>query len=82
MTRELRRYCIKIEPRLELDLFRLLSKRGTISTDKSGNVLWAELPMTEAELESIPGVVQAIEYVQPRWSDVLGVGASAEELVW
>lgn len=81
MTQELRRLCIKIEPRRELELFMLLSKRGTIAADKSGTVLWAELPMTEAELTGIAGVLQAIEYVQPRWSDVLGDGVPAEEFV-
>ena len=75
MTRELQRFCIKIEPRRELELFMLLSKRGTIAADKSGAVLWADLPMTEAELEGIAGVLKAIEYVQPEWSDVLGDGA-------
>ena len=65
MTRELRRFCIKIEPRRELELFMLLSKRGTITADMSDTVLWAGLPMTEAELEGIAGVVKAIEYVQP-----------------
>ena len=41
MTQELRRFCIKIEPHRELELFMLLSKRGTITADKSGTVLWA-----------------------------------------
>ena len=59
MTRELRRFCIKIEPRRELELFMLLSKRGTITADMSDTVLWAGLPMTEAELEGIAGVVKA-----------------------
>ena len=81
MTLELRRFCIKIEPRRELELFMQLSKRGTITADKSGTVLWAELPMTETELENNSGVVKAIEYVQPRWSDVLSEGAPAEEFV-
>jgi len=81
MTQELRRFCIKIEPRRELELFMLLSKRGTTTADKSGTVLWAELPMTEQELENIAGVVKVIEYAQPRWSDVLADGVPAEESV-
>lgn len=81
MTRVLRRFCIKIEPMSELELFMLLSRRGTISADKSGTVLWAELLMTEVELEDIVGVLKAIEYVQPRWSDVYGGGAPAEKFV-
>ena len=81
MTPELRRFCIKIEPRRELELFMLLSKQGTITADESGTVLWAELPMTEAELEGVAGVLKAIEYVQPRWSDVLADGAPAAEFV-
>ena len=81
MTQKRRRFCIKIGPRLELELFVLLSERGTITADKSGTVLWAELPMTEREVEDIAGVVKAIEYIQPRWSDVLADGSPAEEFV-
>ena len=35
MTQERRRFCIKIEPRRELELFMRLSKRGTITPDLS-----------------------------------------------
>ena len=78
MTQERRRFCLKIEPRFELELFLQLSKRGTITADISDTVLWAELPMTEAELEGIAGVVKAIKYTQPRWSDVLADGVRGE----
>ena len=37
--------------------------------------------MTEEELENIAGVVKAIEYIQPRWSDVLADGTPNEEFV-
>ncbi|MBC7820405.1 MAG: hypothetical protein IAG10_26265 [Planctomycetaceae bacterium] len=71
MPQERRRFCIQIDPRQEIELLLQLSKRGTITSDKSATVLWAELSMTEVELCKIIGVVKAIEYIQPKWPDVL-----------
>jgi hypothetical protein len=66
-----RRFCLKIDPRFEIDLVRRLGKAGTVTPDRSGRVLWAELTLEEADLEGVPGVIKAIEYQQPLWADVL-----------
>jgi hypothetical protein len=71
VTLQRRNFCIKFDPRQEVELLRSLSQHGQVTADKSGTVFWSEVTMTEREIEALPGVVKAIEYIRPLWADVL-----------
>jgi len=69
-----RRFCLKFDPRREVEVIAALAKRGRLTGDRLGTVLWFEGPVTELELEDLPGVQRVIEYAEPLWPDVLPGG--------
>ena len=65
-------YCLKIDPRQTVELLVNLSRLGTVTADRAASVLWLDAPgLPEDRLEQLPGVLKAIEFDQPLWSDVL-----------
>jgi hypothetical protein len=65
-----RRFCVKFDPRREVEVIAALARHGRLTGDRSGSVFWLEADVTERQLEDVPGVDRVIEYVQPLWPDV------------
>lgn len=67
----MKRYCIRVEPRYEANLLTELARHGTVSGDRCGHVLWADVDLDQKQVESLPGVNKAIAYLAPLWPDLL-----------
>jgi hypothetical protein len=65
-----KRFCVKFDPRREVEVIATLARHGRLTGDRSGSVFWLEGALTERQLEEVPGVDRVIEYVQPLWPDV------------
>jgi hypothetical protein len=70
MDSAIRRFCVKFDPRREVEVIAALARHGRLTGDRSGSVFWLEAAVTERQLEAVPGVDRVIEYVQPLWPDV------------
>src|SRR5262249_33043385 len=74
VEQEQRLFCVKIDLRHEASLILSLSAQGAVVGDECRSVLWLRAPMTEREVEGMPGVLKAIECVRPLRPDVLNQG--------
>jgi hypothetical protein len=70
MGSAVRRFCVKFDPRREVEVIAALARHGRLTGDRSGSVFWLEGPVSERQLEDVPGVDRVIECVQPLWPDV------------
>ncbi len=63
--------CIQCDPRCFVGLVLKLRRLGTVTADEAANIMWFEGALSACSAEALPEVVRAIEYIRPRWSDVL-----------